>query len=391
MSESTELTVTDQDLRRGGLPDNMKMAPGLAIYYVESLYQRSKAVALRMSEARGIVGDHLIGNPSACLAILSRAITWNLDPFAVAQATYAVKGKIGYEGKLCQAILENCGALEGQVAFEFFGPWEKIIGKFKMIGKVGSGDRKPEQAWGDDDEVGLGVRVSAQIRGEASRRTEEFFLNEMWPRNSVLWITRPKQQMRYATVRAFGSLAVPGIIMGIPFDVDPSGMGQDGPLDITPARPVRPANEFDRSPARDPAMGDWIVQLNAAEKLTDVGTIRAAGLKALPPELHEAFEEAADNRARQIGDAPAKTAQTVEPDGGAQDDPPDDSAKTSDESAFQHGQRLLQSLKVAADVADLRDSKAEELSGKALKQWLELCQVRFNELGGTGKLPKAGK
>jgi len=396
--------VTDEDLRRGGLPENVKMAPGLAIYFVDSLYQRCKAVALRMSEARGMVGPHLLNNPGACMAIISRSITWNLDPFAVAQSTYAVKEKIGYEGKLCQAILENSGSIEGKLKFEFFGDWDKLRGKFKMTGAVGSGERKPQQLWTDDDEVGLGVKVSAQVKGETERREEEFFLAEMHPRNSTLWILRPKQQMRYATARAFGNLAVPGIFMGIPFDVDPAGLADMH--EINPRRPVA-ENEF-RSAARSPDMGDWITRANFAETLEDVARLREEGLKSLPadpPELRKQFEEVCDARARQIAAkvpnslvALANGQSVQEPGDKTEEAGPDkeaeaDQPKVNVEPPFKRGQRLLALCTVPNDVFELWLSISEELSKKKdLDLWRATCEARWKEVGGTGKMPtKAAK
>lgn len=375
--------ITDEDMRRGGLPADMKMAPGLAIYFVENLYQRCKAIALRMSEARGIVGEHLLNNPGACMAIISRSITWNLDPFAVAQSTYAVKGKIGYEGKLVQAILENSGSLEGQLKFEFFGDWDKLRGKFRMVGAVGSGERKPEQLWKDDDEAGLGVKVSAQVKGEASPREEEFFLAEMWPRNSTLWILRPKQQMRYATARAFGNIAVPGVLMGIPFDVDPEGMREVG--GSAPSRPQ--PSEFTRLGPIDVAdLGEFIAKANTAEKLTDIGTIRAEGLKVLPVEHHARFEEVCDLNAKRLTEKPKAAAPKV-------DAPKAEGEKDllGEETPFQQGARLLAQVTACADVRELMDSIGSQLKGKDLKLWKETCQARFTELGGIGKVSTVPK
>lgn len=389
------LPVTADDLHRGGLPENMKMAPGLAIYFVDSLYLRCKAVALRMSEARGMVGAHLINNPGACMAIISRSITWNLDPFAVAQATYDVKGKIGYEGKLCQAILENSGAIEGQLKFEFFGDWDKLRGKFKMVGAVGSGERKPEQLWKDEDEVGLGVKVSALVKGEASPREEEFFLAEMYPRNSTLWVLRPKQQMRYATARAFGNIAVPGIIMGIPFDVDPSGMGGDAPMkDITPERPQ--ASEFRQEIANNPALAEWIARANFANTLGELAKVRADGTKALSPDVLPRFEEVCDNRGRQITSQESAVEQLNQQEdqqrGGHADDKPEQDDPTKNETPFQRGARLLALITLPGDVRDLHASISDELKGKKDKTvWKGTCQARFEELGGTGLMTTVPK
>lgn len=382
-------------LKDAGL-DPMKMSMGLAIFMKPNFYHHCKGIALRMSEAKGVIGDHLIGQPSACMAILSRAITWNLDPFAVAQSTYAVKGKIGYEGKLIQAILENSGQLEGRVTYEFFGDWARLRGKFHMEDSSREG-KKAVADWKTEDEEGLGVIVRAQVKGEAKPREEEFFLAEMWPRNSTLWATRPKQQMIYASVRAFGNIAAPGIMMGIPFDV-----GQDDMVDITPTRP--PAEtEFTRAPERDnPQLGDFIAKANFANTLNEVADVRAAGLDALPEDLRPRFVEVCDARSRQItgsqevvDEANRIVALEDQADDAAADkgSPAPKPAATpaakvpDNETPFQRGARLLATITTPADVVDLRIAISEELRGKEGTLWKETCQAKWAELGGVGKMP----
>jgi hypothetical protein len=62
--------------------------------------------------------------------VVSRALTWRLDPYAVAQATYQTpNGQVGYYGSLCQAIIENSGRLDpsyGGVKYEHVGDWNKL-------------------------------------------------------------------------------------------------------------------------------------------------------------------------------------------------------------------------------------------------------------------------
>ena len=213
----------------------MGMAPGLAIMFNTKLYSRCKEIATNMSEAGGVVPPHLIGKPVSCFAVLTRSITWKLDPFAVAQSTYETPGgKIGYEGKLIQAILEQSGKLDGPVKYQLFGEWQRIRGKFRKA-KSDKGKDYFVPGWDPDkDEDGLGVIVSAQVRGEAAPRSEEYLLRTFWPRNSTLWALRPEQQIKYAAARAFANTAMPGILMGIPFDMETS---EEGMKDVTPARP----------------------------------------------------------------------------------------------------------------------------------------------------------
>lgn len=221
-----------------GLPVS-GMAPGLALMFNEPLYERCKQIAQIMSRAQGITPGHLIGQSEACFAVVTRSITWKLDPFSVAQATYQTPGgKVGFEGKLVQAVLENSGYLEGPVKFELFGDWDKIRGRWKKI-KGTSGKEFAAADWKDEDENGLGVVVSAQVKGEAEPRSLTVYMRECFPRNSTLWALRPSQQIMYTAVRAFANVAAPGLFMGVPFRGDED---EETMIDITPVRD-RPTRE----------------------------------------------------------------------------------------------------------------------------------------------------
>lgn len=220
-----------------GLPVS-GMAPGLALMFNEPLYERCKQIAKIMAGANGFTPPHLINMQEACFAVVTRAITWKLDPFSVAQSTYQTPGgKVGYEGKLVQAILENSGYLEGGVKFTLLGDWDRIRGKWLKK----SSERGKEfavQNWKDEDENGLGVVVSAQVKGEKEPRELTVWLRECFPRNSTLWALRPSQQICYTAVRAFANVAAPGLFMGVPFTSD---IEEQTLIDVTPVgeRPSR--------------------------------------------------------------------------------------------------------------------------------------------------------
>lgn len=244
MSESKEIAQV-------ATPDSLlsmmggTMSPALAIFLDDRLFQRCKEVANILAGAEGVTPAHLLNKPQACFSVVSMALIWKLSPMMVAQSTFQIpgSGKIGYEGKLCQAILENSGKIEGNVKFEYFGNWDAILGKFKK----NKNDRGKEYAvrdWTDQDEEGLGIIVTAQVHGEVEPREFRFLLKQAFPRNSTLWATDPKTQLGYTAVRRFGSVAAPGIFMGVPFDRE--DFAGDGMVDITPEvkevkRPTKPA------------------------------------------------------------------------------------------------------------------------------------------------------
>ncbi len=231
-----ELTTIAPDKSYG--LSGTRMAPGLALLFNDRLYERVKEVAKIMSGAQGFTPPHLLGKSEACFGVVQMSITWGLTPQLVAASTWATPGgKIGYEGKLVQAILENSGSLVGGVEYEEFGEWDKVMGKF-TIGKSAKGHDVAKQAWKPEDEVGLGVIVSAQVRGEQERRTLKFLLVEAFPRNAVTWANRPLQQLKYTACRAFANTVMPGIFMGVPFDTDADAQM----VDVTPMAPKRPAS-----------------------------------------------------------------------------------------------------------------------------------------------------
>lgn len=221
-----------------GLPTT-GMAPGLALMFNDALYERCKQMAKIIAAAEGYTPRHLIGKVEACFAVVTRSITWKMDPWAVATSTYQTpNGNVGFEGKLVQAILELSGKLEGGVTYEHIGNWNKIRGRWKKK----TSDRGKEFAvsdWKDEDEVGLGVIVRAQVKGEATPREHTVYMRECFPRNSTLWALRPSQQIQYTAVRAFANVAAPGLLMGVPFDSDADGGGLMVEVNERPAAPTR--------------------------------------------------------------------------------------------------------------------------------------------------------
>lgn len=311
-----------------GLPVS-GMAPGLALMFNEPLYERCKQIAQIMSRANGITPGHLIGQSEACFAVVTRSITWKLDPFSVAQATYQTPGgKVGYEGKLVQAILENSGHLEGGVKFTHVGDWDKIRGKW--IKK--NSDRGKEyavQGWKDEDENGLGVIVSAQVKGEKEPRELTVWMRECFPRNSTLWALRPSQQIMYTAVRAFANVAAPGLFMGVPFSSD---LEEQTMIDVTPmtdrpqredaaarsaSAPQQQTEPVDETP-HDPSTGEVVEEENTEPSPADAYQLglqarEAKKARRVPPEVVQmgenyeaAFESGWDAKDEEIAAASKK-------------------------------------------------------------------------------------
>jgi hypothetical protein len=186
-------------------------------------------VAKIMANSKGMP-KHLRGDEGMCLAVVMQAMRWNMDPFAVATKTYVTEegGVLRYEGQLVIAVINNSGLLANRLSFEWFGEWERIVGKFErrqtkkkdrngQLVTDANGEIKTYLAptYQDSDEDGLGIRVSATLRGESRPRETTFLMKQARVRNSTLWAEDPKQQITYVASRRWGSIHTPDAILGV--------------------------------------------------------------------------------------------------------------------------------------------------------------------------------
>lgn len=182
---------------------------------MDSMYRMAEIMAL----GRSTIPEHLRGNKGDCMAVVMQAIQWKMNPFAVAQKTHTVNGVLGYEAQLVNAVIQSSGVTKDRFNYEWYGSWEKIIGKTKVIkmpakeGKKEYEFRVPDYSM--TDEKGLGVKVWATLKGEAEPRVMDLLLEQASVRNSPLWATDPKQQLAYLAVKRWTRLYAPDVILGV--------------------------------------------------------------------------------------------------------------------------------------------------------------------------------
>lgn len=166
--------------------------------------QGAMSLAKAMASAK-MVPQHLQGSPGDCLMVIEQAMRWQMSPFAVAQATAVVRGKMCFEGKLVAAAIQTSGILEGRLRYDFKG-----------------------------DGNGRKVICSGHIRGEPKERTVEVTLESAKTTNEW-WSKTPDQMLTYHAARVWARRHVPEVMLGVyspdEFDVPPH---EREAIDITP-------------------------------------------------------------------------------------------------------------------------------------------------------------
>lgn len=174
-----------------------------------------------MATGRCTMPGEFRNSPGDCLAIVMQSVQWKMNPFAVAQKTHFVSGKIGYEAQLVNAVITSMAPTKDRLHFEWIGNWERILGQFKEVESKSKKDdagnpmkfRVPN--WNLKDEDGLGVRVWATLKGEDDPRELTLLMAQARTRNSTLWADDPRQQLAYLATKRWSRLYCPDVILGV--------------------------------------------------------------------------------------------------------------------------------------------------------------------------------
>ena len=194
-------------------------------------------VAEQMATGRCTVPKHLQGSVGDCLAIVTQAMQWDMNPFAVAQKTHVVNGTLGYEAQLVHAVLMKSGAIRSSFHYEYREEGHEVS-----------------------------CRVGAVLRGEKDITWGEWLSSaSVQTKNSPLWKTNKPQQMGYLQVKNWGRKYAPGAILGV-YTVDelennsddytpPAQTPRTGPQRKSAGNPpLPPAAKRDDTP--DPETGE---------------------------------------------------------------------------------------------------------------------------------------
>lgn len=176
-----ELTVA-----RPTVPVKYDPNDAVSLYMNESIFVQLQRVAMLMAKSK-LVPQHLQGQEKVadCFLVAAQAFRWKMDPFAVAQSSYVVSGKVGYEGKLVAAIVNAQPQMARKLNYKYSGT---------------GNDRK--------------VVVSGRLRGEDEDRTVEGSLAE-WATNNKQWRDGKDQMLAYRGAREWARRHMPEAVLGV--------------------------------------------------------------------------------------------------------------------------------------------------------------------------------
>ena len=164
-------------------------------------------LAAMMAKAR-LVPECLQNSPGDCLMVVEQSMRWGMSPFAVAQCTSSVRGKLMFEGKLVAAVVNSAPLLAGDLDYEFSGAGNDR--SVKVTGKLKDGRVR-------DVTVKLADILTYEKDGS---------LKQMWKK-------QPDQQLVYGGARVWARRWTPQLMLGVysPEEIDDAQM-----RDVTPPR-----------------------------------------------------------------------------------------------------------------------------------------------------------
>lgn len=262
----------------------------------QALAQMSQ-FAQMMAQSKSMVPQHMQGNIGDCLAICMQAMQWGMNPFAVAQKTFNIRGVLGYEAQLVNAVITSRAPTTGRLQYEWFGPWENIIGRFKEVSGKNGQENKIVKDWTLAEEKGLGVKIWATIKGEENPRVLELLLSQAGVRNSPLWGQDPKQQLAYLAVKRWARLHCPDVILGVYTPDELADRNNESPRNVTPkatnAGAAALLNRVKQQPTAEAPVIEYYDTselLSTIEQITDVKQIAPIGA-----EIKRMMDDAAIN------------------------------------------------------------------------------------------------
>jgi hypothetical protein len=153
-----------------------------------------------MCKSADAVPKHLRMNPGMCMSVIMDAISWHMNPWAVARGHMVVNGVGSYMSQTITAVINSRAPIKGRLVPTYSGEGDKMVCRL-------------------DPET-----IEGQVLPYESPE-----VGQITPKNSPLWKTDVKQQLGYYSCRAWARRYFPDLLMGV-YDPEEAAMMKD----ITP-------------------------------------------------------------------------------------------------------------------------------------------------------------
>ena len=214
VATNQETTAIAKSTASAGAPN------AAAAMFDHGMFSQMQRIATAMGRSslvpahlKGKTAEETIGN---CLRVVNQALRWEFDPFAVADESYVVRGKLGYQGKLVAAVV-NARA--------------KLKSKLQPLYNEESGDKFAVVIYGSDGDVPRDAFPLLRAYAKSEDRKALADLTEMGVKcvrlsvaqgktDNQMWKSDPEQKLFYSGVTKWARRHSPEVIMGVLTDSD---------------------------------------------------------------------------------------------------------------------------------------------------------------------------
>ena len=285
MNDSMELTTVDAALDRRRVGDmTVEKFGGLAF----TEYREAVEFAKLMCQSRHSIPKYLKQNAGDCLAIVTQALRWSLEPYWVAQHSYIARDDqdtlIAYDAAVHAAIILSVGKLKGRPRYVYEGEGDDrtctVLATFV----------------GETDPHEYTTPPLRKCRPPTNDRGQV--------KGSPLWIKDPDQQLGYYAIRNWGRRHCPQVLGGV-YDREEFGQSSqdEEPSDASPRLMERLSGRME-----GPGFSPTVVDEGLADPTPEQDRAFAAGAHLVEPERKPR------GRPRKPKDEPAVIEAVAEPE-----------------------------------------------------------------------------
>ena len=291
MNETTNEIVKPELSREIAVTDQTPIMPPELKSRLDRLQSDEKLDRYFMEKAQLMAKSPMLppvfrGDVYGCYALQQLAFQWEMNPVLLAPGIYkaAADAPLSLEGKIVKTLIDKYAPVrDGFVKDEYFGDWDRILGKFETrtsrtkTDKYGNPSVYKVPAWKPEDEEGLGIRLTAELRS-GHTVVYELRLTQCLTRNSTLWAEDPQLQIFYRAIARFARKYFPGLLGGLYIKEEIIDEHNTEIIDITPKPSEAPKSETKT------ATQSLKERLGVKPKETDVEKPSAEPPKAKEPE-----------------------------------------------------------------------------------------------------------